>query len=98
MAAYFIVDLDIHDTAGIQEYRDRVPSVIQKHGGRYLVRGGAWQSLEGDWKPKRLVILEFPSMEHAKRFYESEEYRELKTVRLSAANTNLIVVEGVPSK
>jgi len=95
MAAYFVVDLEIFDADLMRDYRERVPDVIRKYGGRYLVRGGKFESMEGSWAPKRLVLLEFPNMEQAKRFYDCEEYRELKAVRMKAARTNLVLVEGV---
>ena len=95
MAAYFIVDVDITDQAGFEEYRKVVPKTIEKYGGRFIVRGGKFDVLEGKWSPKRLVVLEFPSFEEAKRWYDSEEYREPKALRLKAARTNLILVEGV---
>ncbi len=95
MAAYFIADLDVTDPKGIEEYRQGVPATIAKYGGRYLVRGGACSKLEGQWEPKRLVVLEFPTMEQAKRWYESPDYRELKALRFKTAKTNLVLVEGV---
>jgi uncharacterized protein (DUF1330 family) len=98
MAAYFVVDIDVHDPAGMSEYRARVPSTVQKYGGKYLVRGGKWECLEGDWKPRGVVVLEFPSVEQAKRWYESEEYRDLKAARRRASTANIILVEGVESK
>jgi uncharacterized protein (DUF1330 family) len=95
MAAYFIVDIDIRDGAGIEEYRKGVPATLAKYGGRFLVRGGTFEKLEGSWQPKRLVVLEFPSVEQAKRWYDSPEYRDLKVMRQKAAATNLVLVEGV---
>jgi uncharacterized protein (DUF1330 family) len=95
MSAYLIVDIDIRDAAGLEEYRKQVPATITKYGGRFIVRGGKFEQLEGDWQPKRLVLLEFPSVGQAKRWYESEEYRPLKAMRLKASNSNLILVEGV---
>jgi uncharacterized protein (DUF1330 family) len=95
MAAYFIADLDVTDPVGIEEYRKQVPATIAKYGGRYLVRGGAHETLEGDWRPRRVVVLEFPSVEQAKRWYDSEEYRGLKALRFKTARTNAILVEGV---
>lgn len=95
MAAYFIVDLDIRDAAMFEEYRKLVPATIERYGGRFLVRGGNHQTLEGDWKPKRVVLLEFPSLEAAKRWYDSEEYRKPKAMRQKSAKTNLVLVEGV---
>jgi uncharacterized protein (DUF1330 family) len=95
MAAYLIVDIDIHNAAGLEEYRKQVPATVTKYGGRFIVRGGTLERLEGDWQPKRLVLLEFPSVEQAKRWYDSEEYRPLKAMRLEASNSNLILVEGI---
>ena len=95
MFAYIIVDIDIHDTAGLEEYRKQVPATIATYGGRFIVRGGKFEILEGPWHPKRLVVLEFPSVEQAKRWYDSEEYRPLKAMRFKASKSNLVLVEGV---
>jgi uncharacterized protein (DUF1330 family) len=95
MAAYIIADLTVTDLPTMEEYRKQVPATVAKYGGRFLVRGGAHQIVEGDWKPNRVVVLEFPSMEQAKRWYDSEEYREPKAMRLRAGRANLIMVEGV---
>lgn len=94
MAAYFIVDIDIKDMHQMQEYREAVPRTIRKYRGRYLVRGGRWELVEGHWQPKRVVVLEFPSLEQAKRWYHSEDYRELKAQRQAASSSNVILVEG----
>jgi uncharacterized protein (DUF1330 family) len=95
MPAYFIVDLDIIDPAGFEEYRQLVPATIQQYGGRYIVRGGACETLEGDWQPQRVVVLEFPSLEQARRWYNSEEYRGPKALRFQTAASRMILVEGV---
>jgi uncharacterized protein (DUF1330 family) len=95
MAAYIVVDIDVHDAPGLEEYRRLVPGTITKYGGRFIVRGGAFQVLEGSWQPKRMVLLEFPSTEQAKRWYDSEEYRPLKAMRLKASTSNLVLVDGV---
>jgi uncharacterized protein (DUF1330 family) len=79
----------------MDEYRKQVPATLAKYGGRFLVRGGAHHTVEGDWKPNRVVVLEFPSLEQARRWYDSEEYREPKAMRLRAGRANLIMVEGV---
>ena len=94
MAAYLIVDVEVRDPALYEEYRKRVPETVARYGGRFLVRGGAFETLEGSWQPTRLVILEFPSMEQARRWYASEEYREPKAIRLKASSANLVLVEG----
>lgn len=94
MPAYFIVDVNVQDPAGFEEYRKRVPATIEKYGGKFLVRGGKFEKLEGNWEPTRVVLLEFPSLEQAKRWYDSEEYREPKALRFKTSRTNLILVEG----
>ena len=96
MAAYIIADVTVTDPATMDEYRKLVPGTLTPFGGRFIVRAGAHQTVEGDWKPNRLVILEFPSMEQAKRWYDSEEYRDPKAMRLRAGRTNLVMVDGVP--
>ena len=95
MPAYIIADVTVTDPATMEEYRKLVPPTLAKYGGRFVVRGGAHQTVEGDWKPNRLVILEFPSLEQAKRWYDSEEYRAPKAMRLRAGRTNLVLVDGV---
>ena len=95
MAAYVIVDLTVTDQPTMDEYRKQVPATVARYGGRFLVRGGAHQTVEGDWKPNRVVVLEFPSMEQAKRWYDSEEYREPKAMRMRSSKARLLVVEGV---
>jgi uncharacterized protein (DUF1330 family) len=95
MSAYIIVDIDIHDSAGLEEYRRLVPTTVAKYGGRFIVRGGKFETLEGHWNPKRLVVLEFSSGEQAKRWYDSPEYQPLKAMRLKASESNLVLVEGV---
>jgi uncharacterized protein (DUF1330 family) len=94
MAAYVIADLTITDPQGFEEYRGMVPATIAKYGGKYVVRGGQMETLEGKWEPKRLVIIEFESAERAKQWWACEEYREAKALRQRTAQTNLIVVEG----
>ena len=95
MPAYFIVDVEVTDPAGFEEYRQLVPGTVQKYGGRFLVRGGAVETLEGNWHPKRVVVLEFPSLEQAKRWYNSEDYRDPKALRFKTAKSKLILVEGI---
>ncbi len=95
MPAYFIVDNEVTDPAGFEEYRRKVPGTVEKYGGKFLVRGGQVQTLEGDWKPKRVVVTEFPTLEQARRWYDSEEYRALKALRLRTARGSVVLVEGV---
>ena len=95
MLAYVIADVTVTDPATMDEYRKQVPATVAKYGGRFLVRGGAHQTVEGEWKPTRLVVLEFPTMDAARRWYDSEDYREPKALRLRSGRTNLVMVEGV---
>jgi len=95
MAAYIVIDADVHDAPGLAEYGRLVPTTVAKHGGRFIVRGGSFQVLEGSWQPKRVVLLEFPSTEQARRWYDSEEYRPLKAMRLKASTANMVLVDGV---
>ena len=95
MPAYFIVDNEVTDPAGFEEYRKQVPGTVEKYDGKFLVRGGQVQTLEGDWKPKRIVGTEFPSIENARRWYDSEEYRALKALRLRTARGSVVLVEGL---
>ena len=96
MPAYLIVDLTVTDPGAFEEYRRQVPATLQRYGGRYLVRGGAHERLEGDWKPNRIVVIEFPTKDAARQWYDCEEYRGPKALRQRAAVTNLILVEGTP--
>jgi uncharacterized protein (DUF1330 family) len=95
MPAYFIVDIDVTDPTAFEEYRKAVPATVEKYGGKFLVRGGHMEVVEGSWRPKRVVVAEFPSLEQAKRWYDSEEYRALKALRLRTSKGNVILVEGV---
>ncbi len=95
MAAYVIADVDVHDAATFEEYRKLVPPTIAQYGGKYLVRGGAMESKEGDWKPKRIVVLEFPTLDQARKWYHSNEYAPALALRLKAAKNRMILVEGV---
>ena len=95
MAAYVIADVTVTDLPAMEEYRKQVPATLAKYGGRFLVRGGAHQVVEGDWKPTRLVVLEFPSLADAQRWYDSEEYRAPKALRMRAGRTSVVIVDGV---
>ncbi len=95
MAAYVLVDLEVTDPVVYEEYRKVVPSSIAKYGGRFVVRGGQFEVREGDWQPRSLVILEFPSYEEARRWYDSEEYAPQLEMRLKSSTANLLIVEGV---
>lgn len=94
MAAYLIADVDVADQRIYDEYKRRVAPLVAKFGGRFLVRGGAHVVLEGTWQPHRLVVIEFPSMETLRSWYDSPEYAPLITLRESAAEARLVAVEG----
>ncbi|HZQ06849.1 MAG TPA: DUF1330 domain-containing protein [Anaerolineae bacterium] len=95
MSAYVVVEIDVHDPEQYETYKQMAPSSIAAHGGRYLVRGGQVETLEGTWLPKRLVILEFPSLAQAKDWLSSTEYAEAKALRRAITRTQMIVVEGL---
>lgn len=95
MAGYVIAEVEIVDPQGFEDYRRLVPATIEKYGGKFVVRGGNTETLEGQWQPKRLVIIQFDSVERAKQWWASEEYREAKALRQRTAITNLVVAEGV---
>jgi len=96
MAAYIVVQVDVHDQATYDEYRKLVPASLAAYGGRLLVRGGRTETLEGTWSPKRLVVLEFDSVEQAKRWWASPEYAPAKALRQRATRTEMLVAEGIP--
>jgi uncharacterized protein (DUF1330 family) len=96
MTAYVIVDIDVTDPKGYEDYKQLAPGTIARFGGKYLARGGATEVLEGEWQPKRLVILEFESAERAKAWLHSGEYRPARAIRHRAARSNMVVVEGAP--
>jgi uncharacterized protein (DUF1330 family) len=95
MAAYVIADIEVTDPVAYEEYRAKVPAVIAAYGGRYLVRGGKSEVFEGDWRPRRVVVLEFPSMERLEAFYDAPEYQALKALRIRASDSRLFAVEGI---
>lgn len=95
MSAYVIVEIEILDPVGYEEYKKQAAATVHKFGGKYIVRGGKTEVLEGDWKPKRIVVLEFPSMERAKEWLNCDEYRAPRELRQRTARTNMIVVESV---
>ena len=94
MAAYVIGEIEVTDPATYEEYRKQVPAVVAKFGGKFIVRGGKVEPLEGDWVPKRMVALEFPSMEQAQKWYRSEQYAPLIKLRQKASRGKLIIVDG----
>ena len=97
MPAYVINDMEVTDPVTFDEYRKLSPPTVALYGGRFLARGGATRTLEGAWSPKRLVILEFPSVERAQAWIDSPEYAPARRLRQASARSNLIVTEGVPT-
>lgn len=95
MTAYVIVEIDVTDPEGYEEYRRLAAPTVANSGGRYIVRGGKTETLEGGWAPQRIVVLEFDSVEQAKAWWSSPEYEPIMAIRHRTANTRMIVVEGV---
>ena len=95
MSAYVVVEVDVKDPARYEEYKRLVPPSIEKFGGRFLVRGGRTETLEGTWSPTRFVVLEFPDVARAKAWWASPDYAEAKALRQATSHTEMIVVDGV---
>lgn len=95
MTAYLIADVEVADPQAYAEYRRRVLPLVERHGGRFLVRGGPHRVLEGEWRPRRLVVIQFPDMGALEAWYRSPEYGELIALRQGASHGSLIAVEGV---
>jgi uncharacterized protein (DUF1330 family) len=94
MVAYVIVDIEVTDPVSFAGYKNEIGANIAAFGGRYLARGGATEVLEGNWAPRRLVILEFPTMARLKEWYKSPEYEPLLNLRKASASSNLVITEG----
>ena len=95
MSAYVVVQIAVNDPAAYEEYRLAAPPTIALYGGKYIVRGGKVETLEGDWLPQRFVILEFPTFERAKQWHASPEYQAVAPLRHRNASSQMIVVEGL---
>ena len=95
MAAYVIVEIKVKDPVAYENYKKLTPASIAAFGGRFIARGGQTWALEGDWKPERMVMLEFPNAERAKEWWNSNAYSEAKSIRQRSAETKMILVEGV---
>ena len=95
MAVYMIVDVDVKDPSAYQRYQAEVPALISRHGGECLVRGGNYEVLEGDWKPNRLLLFQFPDKESVQAFFSDPEYQPLKEIRHSVGETDIVLVEGL---
>ena len=95
MPAYCIFDIqEVTDPAKMEEYRKNSHSTVEQYGGRYIVRGGEMEVAEGDWRPTRLVVLEFPSLEQARTWYNSPEYSAIRNLRITGTRSDMVMVEG----
>ena len=95
MPAYVIVETDVSDPERYEQYKTAGSAAVTAHGGRYLARGGDLDVLEGDWRPSRLVVLEFADLAAARRWYDSEQYRQARELRAGAARLRVVAVQGV---
>lgn len=95
MPAYVVVEVEVRDPVAYERYKHLAPPSIAAHGGKYIVRGAPAEALEGDWRPPRLVILEFPTAEQARSWWSSSDYAMPKALRHSCASTDMVLVEGV---
>ena len=96
MPTYIVVQVDVKDPARYEQYKAMVPASLAKYGGRFLVRGGKTETLEGTWSPPRFVVLEFPSTERARAWWSSAEYAPAKALRQATADTEMLLAEGLP--
>ena len=94
MPAYIIVEIEVVDPVGYEEYKKQAAATVHQYGGKYIARGGKTEVLEGDWQPKRIVVLQFDSMERAREWLNCEEYREPRKLRHATAKTNMLLIEG----
>ena len=97
MSAYVIANIEVTDPQAYEQYRSRTLGTIEQFGGRFLVRGGAHEVKEGSWQPHRLIMLQFPDMATARRWYDSLAYQSIIPYRSGAAKTDLVLVEGLPA-
>jgi len=95
MSAYIIVEIEITDPVGYEEYKKQAAATVEQYGGKYIVRGGACKTLEGDWQPNRIVVLQFDNMEAARAWLSSPEYVGPRKQRHRTAKTRMILVEGL---
>ena len=95
MPAYVLVQVDVNDPVRYEDYKSMVPPSLARYGGRFLVRGGKTHTMEGTWAPRRLVVVEFPTVEQAKAWWASPEYAEAKALRQATAESQLIIAEGL---
>jgi len=94
MKAYLVLDFSVHDLEGFRPYVANVPAFIEKHGGKYLVRGAEPKPIEGHWSPQRMVIIEFPARQNAEQFLTDTEFQELAKTRHKTTTSKLVLVDG----
>jgi len=94
MKAYVIVEVSITDKIQYEEYKKLTPAAIAAYDGRFLVRGGRTETLEGDWQPERMVVVEFPSLAKAREWWNSDQYAKARAIRQRSAHTKMLIVEG----
>ncbi len=94
MTAYVIANIEVTDPERYEDYKRASGAALEPYGGRFIVRGGEAETLEGEWKPRRLVVIEFDSVERARAWWASEEYREPKALRQATATTDMVLVAG----
>lgn len=95
MSAFVLVEVSVHDPKDYEEYKKLTPATIAAYDGKFVVRGGQTETLEGNWQPERIVVLEFPTVKRAKEWWSSDMYSKAKMIRQRAAKTKMIVVQGV---
>ncbi|MBT4684825.1 MAG: DUF1330 domain-containing protein [Candidatus Marinimicrobia bacterium] len=95
MAAYLIANIDVQDSTKYKEYIKLTPPIVQKFGGKFLIRGGDYEICEGEWQPKRIIMIQFKSMEKAKEFYHSIEYKKILQIRQDSSYSDLVLVDGI---
>ena len=95
MKVYLIAHIEVTNPELMEKYRELVPKIVAKYQGKYLVRGGDSEILEGDYFKHRIVLLEFPSRQQANNFYNSEDYAPVKMLRIEAGNNSIVLVEGI---
>jgi uncharacterized protein (DUF1330 family) len=95
MTAYVIVDINVADPVRYEDYKRLAAPTVELYGGKYIARGGKTETLEGDWSPTRLVILQFETMEQAKNWHDSREYSEARSLRHETAISKMVVIDGV---
>jgi len=97
MPAYIVVEIEVKDSAKYEEYKKLTPISLAKYQGKFIVRGGKKETLGGDWSPQRFVVIEFPNIDLAKKWWSSEEYAPARDIRYAVAKSKMILVEGLPS-